>query len=102
MATVDLSRMWLCGDNEIDNAIYAVLNAAFSEQDDAPIRRSVRMRLPPSPTAQQILDAVCDELRWRGRLQYEEQRRAQAVNVLSAFLDLPGSERADVSLMAAG
>ena len=102
MDILDLSAMHLSGENEIDNAIYAVLCAAFSEQDDAPIRRMVRLRLPACPTPQQILDAVCDELRWRGRLRYEPQRRAQAANVLAAFLDLPHSEREDVSLMAAG
>ena len=102
MDTVDLSQARLSGENEIDNAIYAVLCAAFSEQDEAPIRKMVRTRLPDAPTPQQILDAVCDELRWRGRLRYEEQRRSQAVHVLAAFLDLPRSERADLSLMAAG
>jgi hypothetical protein len=102
MDSVDLTATRLRGENEIDNAIYAVLCAAFSEDDDAPIRQTVRKRLPDAPSPQQILDAVCDELRWRGRLRFEPQRRAQAAHVLAAFLDLPPSEREDVSLMAAG
>jgi len=85
-------------ENEIDNAIYAVLCAAFCEDDEEELRRVVRLRLPEEPTPGQIVDAICAELRWRGRLFFEEQRRA--VHVLSAFLDLPVSEREDVSLMA--
>jgi hypothetical protein len=102
MDTLDSSGIRLVTENEIDNAIYAVLCAAFSEKDDAPLRRLVRLRLPDHPTPEQIVDAVCDELRWRGRLRFEEQRRLQATHVLAAFLDLPRSERQDLSLMAAG
>jgi hypothetical protein len=101
MDTLDLSGIQLAYENEIDNAIYAVLCAAFAEEDDAPLRNLVRLRLPEQPTPQQILDAVCDELRWRGRLRFEEQRRLQATHVLAAFLDLPPGERRDLSLMAA-
>jgi hypothetical protein len=102
MDTADLSATRLESENEIDNAIYAVLCAAFCEEDDAPIRRLVRLRLMDAPTPLQVLDAVCDELRWRGRLRFEEQRRLQASHVLAAFLDLPRSEREDLSLMAVG
>ena len=91
----------LCSENEIDNAIYAVLCAAFCEDEEAPVRRAVRQDLGPRPTPQQIIDAVCAELRRRGRLHHEEQRRLQATHVLAAFLDLPVSER-EISLMAAG
>jgi hypothetical protein len=98
----DLSTVRLSTENEIDNALYAVLCAAFAEDDEVSVRRAARTRLPDDPTPLQILDAVCDELRWRGRLHYEEQRRLQATHVLAAFLDLPAAERADVSLMAAG
>ena len=99
METRDLTSR-LRGENEIDNAIYAVLYAAFCEDDEAPVRRAVRSRLPDAPTPQQIVDAICDELQLRGRLYHEEQRRLQATHVLAAFLDLPAAERADVSLMA--
>ena len=92
----------LNGENEIDNAIYAVLCAAFCEDDEAPVRTAVRQTLGQRPTPQQIIDAVCEELRVRGRLRHEEQRRLHATHVLAAFLDLPASEREDVSLMAAG
>jgi hypothetical protein len=100
METRDLSTVRLQSENEIDNALYAVLCAAFSEDDEASVRRAARMRLSDDPTPLQLLDAVCDELRWRGRLMFEEQRRLHATHVLAAFLDLPASERADVSLMA--
>ena len=70
-----------------------------SEEEE--LRRVVRLRLPAEPTPSQIVDAICAELRWRGRLHFEEQRRQQAAHVLAAFLDLPLSEREDVSLMAA-
>ena len=89
-------------ENEIDNAIYALLCAAFGEGDEESVRRAVRERVPSAPTPQQLIDAVCDELRWRGRLLFEEQRRLHASHVMAAFLDLPASERDDVSLMAAG
>ena len=102
METLDLSGVRIETGNEIDNAIYAVLCAAFAEEDDAALRALVRLRLPDQPTPQQIVDAVCDELRWRGRLRFEEQRRLQATHVLAAFLDLPRSERQDLSLMPAG
>ncbi|MCA1829301.1 MAG: hypothetical protein ABR567_19480 [Myxococcales bacterium] len=102
MDTRDLSAVRLNSENEIDNAIYALLCAAFGDDDEAAVRRAVRMRLPDAPTPLQVLDAVCDELRWRGRLLFEEQRRLHATHVLAAFLDLPASEREDVSLMAVG
>jgi hypothetical protein len=101
METRDLSNARLESENEIDNAIYAVLCAAFCEDEEEPIRRSVRLRLAPGPTPLQIIDAVCAELRCRGRLLYEEQRRLAATHVLAAFLDLPMAEREDVSLMIA-
>ena len=102
MDTRDLSNVHLKTENEIDNAIYALLCAAFGEDDDAQLRRMVRQRLAQTPTPLQILDAVCDELRWRGQLMFEEQRRLHASHVLAAFLDLPAAEREDVSLMAVG
>jgi hypothetical protein len=86
-------------ENEIDNAIYAVLCAAFCAEHEEELRMVVRLRLPDTPTPQQIVDAVCAELRWRGKLEFEEQRRQRAVHVLAAFLDLPISERDDVALM---
>lgn len=94
----------LVSENEIDNAIYAVLCAAFEAAlaEEAPVRRAVRHHLGARPTPQQIIDEVCAELRRRGRLFHEEQRRLQAAHVMAAFLDLPASEREDVSLMAAG
>ena len=95
-----MTQTRLRSENEIDNAIYAVLCAAFCEDEQDDLRRVVRLRLPAEPTPGQIVDAICAELRWRGRLQFEEQRRQQAANVLAAFLDLPVSEREDVSLMA--
>jgi hypothetical protein len=98
----DLSEERMQSENEIDNAIYAVLCAAFCEDDDAQLRRAVRLRLPGHPSPQQVVDAVCGELRARGRLRHEEQRRLHAAHVLAAFFDLPLSEREDVSLMAAG
>jgi len=94
-----MTQTRLQSENEIDNAIYAVLCAAFCE-DEEELRRVVRLRLPAEPTPGQIVDAICAELRWRGRLQFEEQRRVQAAHVLEAFLDLPISEREDISLMA--
>jgi hypothetical protein len=97
----DLSTARLSSENEIDNAIYAVLCAAFCEDEEETIRRSVRLRLCEGPTPLQIIDAICAELRCRGRLVYEEQRRLQATHVLAAFLDLPLAEREDVSLMIA-
>jgi hypothetical protein len=101
MDTRDLSTARLHSENEIDNAIYAVLCAAFCEDEEEPIRLAVRLRLPEGPTPQQIIDAICAELRCRGRLMFEEQRRLQATHVLAAFLDLPLTEREDVSLMIA-
>lgn len=100
MYTRDLSEIRLATENEIDNAIYALLCAAFCEDDEAPIRRAVRSRLAPFPTPLDLIDAVCAELSSRGRLLFEEQRRLHASHVLAAFLDLPASERADLSLMA--
>ncbi len=100
MEIIDISTQ-LHTENEIDNAIYAVLCAAFCEDEEAPIRRSVRDRLHRAPTPQEIIDAVCAELRARGRLLFEEQRRLQATHVLAAFLDLPLADREDVSLMIA-
>jgi len=101
METRDLSTARLRSENEIDNAIYAVLCAAFCEDEEEPIRRSVRLRLAADPTPLQIIDAICAELRCRGRLLFEEQRRLQATHVLAAFLDLPMAEREDVSLVIA-
>jgi hypothetical protein len=101
MESRDLSTARLGSENEIDNAIYAVLCAAFCEDEEEPLRRAVRLRLPQDPTALEIIDAVCSELRWRGRLRFEEQRRLAATHVLAAFLDLPLAEREDVSLMTA-
>lgn len=95
----DMSETRLRSDNEIDNAIYAVLCAAFCAEDEEALRKVVRLRLPDAPTPLQIVDAICAELRWRGRLEFEEQRRQQAAHVLAAFLDLPVSEREDVTLM---
>jgi hypothetical protein len=100
MDTRDMTETRLQTENEIDNAIYAVLCAAFCAEDEEELRRVVRLRLPQDPTPPQIVDAICAELRWRGRLQFEEQRRQQAAHVLEAFLDLPISEREDISLMA--
>ena len=96
----DLSETRLGSENEIDNAIYAVLCAAFGENAEAQVRTAVRARVCGAPTPREVVDAVCDELRWRGQLLFEEQRRLLATHVLAAFLDLPASERADVSLMA--
>ena len=101
MDTRDMTQTRLLTENEIDNAIYAVLCAAFCEDDQEELRHVVRLRLPAEPTPSQIVDAICAELRWRGRLHFEEQRRQQAAHVLAAFLDLPLSEREDVALMAA-
>jgi hypothetical protein len=95
----DLSHVRLHSENEIDNAIYAILCAAFCE-DDSELRACVRRRLDGSPRPLELLDAVCDELRERGLLRYEEQRRLHAAHVIAAFLDLPAREREDVSLMA--
>jgi hypothetical protein len=95
----DLSTVCLRSENEIDNAIYAILCAAFCEEGEG-LRKGVRRRLGSAPRPLEILDAVCDELRDRGLLRYEEQRRMHAAHVIAAFLDLPESEREDVSLMA--
>jgi hypothetical protein len=99
MKILDLSDIHFCNENEIDNAIYAVLCAAFCE-DTEELRCAVRVRLTDAPVPQQVVDAVCDELRERGCLRFEAQRRLHATHVLAAFLDLPAAERADVSLMA--
>ena len=99
MDVIDMSETRLQSDNEIDNAIYAVLCAAFCADDEEALRQVVRLRLPKAPTPLQIVDAVCAELRWQGRLEFEEQRRQQAAHVLAAFLDLPPEEREDVTLM---
>jgi hypothetical protein len=99
---VDLSDFRLSNENEIDNAIYAVLVAAFLESSDEElIRAQVRSRISDAPTPVELIDAVCAELRQRGRLQYERYRREQASLVLAAFLELPASEREDCSLMPA-
>ena len=96
-----MTDIQFCTDDEIDNAIRAVLCAAFCAEDSEELRRLVRLRLPSAPTPVQIVDAVCAELRWRGRLEFEEQRRLQAAQVLAAFFDLPTSEREAISLMGA-
>ncbi len=99
---VDLANQRLRNENEIDNAIYAVLVAAFLESSEEPdVRACVRERLSATPSPVEIVEAVCAELRWRGRLQYERYRREQAALVLAAFLELPAAEREDVSLMPA-
>ena len=68
MDTRDMTQTRLFTENEIDNAIYAVLCAAFCEDDQEELRHVVRLRLPAEPTPSQIVDAICAELRWRGRL----------------------------------
>jgi hypothetical protein len=96
---LDLTDVRLANENEIDNAIYAILCAAFCEDDDEPqVRKGVRARLGEVPTAAEVVEAACAELRCRGRLSYEEQRRGAAAHILAAFLDLPPEDRADVSL----
>ena len=100
METIDLTGARLRSENEIDNAIYALLCAAFGEDDERPVRQAARRRLSGAPSPQEVIDAVCAELRGRGRLFFEEQRRQHAAYVMAAFLDLPLSEREDVSLMA--
>jgi hypothetical protein len=95
-----MTDIQFCADEEIDNAIRAVLCATFCAEDAEELRRVVRLRLPSVVTPEQIVDAVCAELRWRGRLELEEQRRRQALQVLAAFFDLPISERESFSLMA--
>jgi hypothetical protein len=100
METRDLTTAVLRSENEIDNAIYAVLCAAFCEDDEEPIRRAVRLRVSDAPTPLELIDAIVAELRWRGKLYFEEQRRQHAAFVLAAFLDLPLREREDVSLMS--
>ena len=102
MQAVDLCCTRLANENEIDNAIYAVLVAAFLESSDEPaLRAGVRARLGEAPSPTELIDAVCAELRSRGRLRYERYRREQSALVLAAFLELPAAERADVSLMPA-
>ena len=99
---VDFSAVRLANENEIDNAIYAVLVAAFLESEEEPeVRACVRANLGRRPTPSELIDAVCAELRLRKRLQYERYRREQACLVMAAFLELPPLERADVSLMPA-
>jgi hypothetical protein len=96
---LDLTTQRLASENEIDNAIYAVLCAAFGEHDEEPqVRKGVRSRLPRDPSPLQVVEAACAELRSRGRLRHEEQRRGAAAQVLAAFLDLSPEDRADVSL----
>jgi hypothetical protein len=94
----DSSSVRLQNENEIDNAIYALLCAAFGEGDDPELRLTVRARLPQEPTPAEVIDALCGELRLRGRLSWEWQRRATASNVMAAFLDLSPADRADLSL----
>jgi hypothetical protein len=94
----DLSNVHLQNENEIDNAIYALLCAAFGEGDDPRLRLEVRAALPPQPTPGEVIDGVCAALRLQGRLSWEWQRRLTANNVMAAFLDLSPADRADVSL----
>ncbi len=102
LRVIDLSELRLSNENEIDNAIYAVLVAAFLEStDEGVLRRRVRLRLCAHPSPCELVDAVCAELRLQGKLQYEKYRREQASLVLAAFLELPALEREDVSLMPA-
>src|SRR2546429_7834153 len=84
MDTRDMTDTRLHTENEIDNAIYAVLCAAFCAEHEEELRRVVRLRLPDTPTPLQIVDAVCAELRWRGQLEFEEQRRQPAALGLAA------------------
>src|SRR4051812_50220068 len=74
MDTRDMSQTRLLTENEIDNAIYAVLCAAFCEDEEEELRRVVRLRLPAEPTPLQIVDAICAELRWRGGAPVEGER----------------------------
>src|SRR5258705_6774682 len=97
----DMTQTRLQSENEIDNAIYAVLCAAFCEDEEEELRRVVRLRLPAEPTPLQIVDAICAELRWRGRLHVEGQRPHQAAHGLAPLLPLPVNEREDVSPMCA-
>ena len=94
-----MTDIQFCTDDEIDNAIRAVLCAAFCAEDSEELRRLVRLRLSSAATPEQIIDAVCAELRWHGRLESEEQRRQQAAQVLAVFFDLPISERETLALM---
>jgi hypothetical protein len=94
----DLSNVHLQNENEIDNAIYALLCAAFGEGDDPRLRLEVRASLPQQPTPGEVIDGVCAALRLQGRLSWEWQRRLTANNVMAAFLDLSPADRADVSL----
>ncbi len=98
----DLSNVRLQHENEIDNAIYALLCAAFGEGDDPRLRMQVRANLPSQPTPGEVIDGVCAALRMQGRLSWEWQRRLTANNVMAAFLDLSPADRADVSLAPPG
>src|SRR5438067_3875233 len=63
---LDLTSIHLANENEIDNAIYAVLCAAFGEDKQEPqVRRGVRARLGRVPTAAEVVEAACTELRCR-------------------------------------
>src|SRR5256885_16862846 len=94
---LDLTTVHLANENEIDNAIYAVLCAAFCEDREEPqVRKAVRARLGRIPTAAEVAEAACTELRFRGRLSYEAQRRGAAAPILAAFLDLSPERRADL------
>jgi hypothetical protein len=96
---LDLTDVRLENENEIDNAIYAVLSAGFCEHTPEPImRRGVRARLGNVPTAAEVVEAACAELKCRGWMSYEPQRRSAAAHILAAFLDLSPEDRADVSL----
>src|SRR5258708_298301 len=101
MESRDLSTARLRSENEIDNAIYAVLCAAFCEDEEEPLRRAVRLRLTLQPLALEIVDAICAELRWRGRLRWGEGRRRAGAHAGAGSLALPLAEREDLSLMAA-
>src|SRR5439155_1044630 len=57
MDTRDLSAVHLQSENEIDNAIYALLCAAFGEDDEVSVRRAARMRLPHAPTPRERMPA---------------------------------------------
>ena len=85
MDTRDMTDTRLLTENEIDNAIYAVLCAAFCAEHEEELRRVVRLRLPDTPTPLQIVDAVCAELRWRGLLEFEEQRFLDSQTPVSAI-----------------
>src|SRR2546428_13927024 len=89
-------------DDEIDNAIRAVLCAAFCAEDAEELRRVVRLRLPSAPTPVQIVDAVCAELRWRGRAAFEVHRRVEVGQVPAAVVGVPANRTLRLPGVCAG